>query len=334
MLISPAMEKIQKTILKEEIIKYDYLKCKIADMKKDVYEQWCCSYDEVVAIDNAKSVNELFMTNKAGLAFIRNIKNKICSYSLMKAVRNPECLNIQDKEIRAMVAYSILRNRENVNDSRFSGKVVYYERLAKLSRGNFHKFDDQLILFYDYDVNRSKFELIKPKLQKLGIDLSQYDFPKYPKPSHLKHYHDAVAREVERYHDIANEEKAREINQKIIDFTGTEEYTQFLSVKNNHKYSIVPVKSGDCLAKEGAYLHHCVGTYKDRMANKESYIYFLPKTSKKDTPFFTLEVKRLDGKYVLNQYDTFYDKTTKDLSCKQFIEYWSNEHNIKIACAV
>jgi len=274
------------------------------------------------------------MTNKTGLNFIRNVKNIINTYQLMSIVRHPECMTIQDKEIRVMVAFAIKYFCQWDFEKLTQENILYLERLAKTCRGDHKKLEHLTVLYRDYDQNLKNFELIKPKLQAMDINITEYDFPTYPKPSHLKHFHDAIAREINRYQDLIDEEKLKEINSEISNFTKTKEYTKFLKVKDDRKYTIVPVESGDCLTREGAYLHHCVGTYKERMARKESYIYFLRRSSKKDTPYFTLEVKLVEGRYILNQCYTFYDKTEKDESCRQFIKEWAKEHNIKIECTV
>lgn len=45
----------------------------------------------------------------------------------------------------------------------------------------------------------------------------------------------------------------------------------------------------DELCAEGAFLHHCVGGYVERMANGETAILFIRREQDPDVPFFTLE---------------------------------------------
>lgn len=40
---------------------------------------------------------------------------------------------------------------------------------------------------------------------------------------------------------------------------------------------------------EGAALHHCVGTYVDRVAKGQTHIFFIRKMKEPDTPYFTME---------------------------------------------
>ena len=48
-----------------------------------------------------------------------------------------------------------------------------------------------------------------------------------------------------------------------------------------------------CIAQEikneGAALHHCVGTYVDRVAKGQTHIFFVRRVEEPDTPYFTME---------------------------------------------
>ena len=50
----------------------------------------------------------------------------------------------------------------------------------------------------------------------------------------------------------------------------------------------LPVDAKELIA-EGAYLHHCVGGYADRMANGKTTILLIRRAAEPDTPFYTLE---------------------------------------------
>jgi len=55
-------------------------------------------------------------------------------------------------------------------------------------------------------------------------------------------------------------------------------------------FKIVYPATPDDVVKEGHALHHCVGSYVERIANGECIILFLRKCSE-DKPFFTIEVR-------------------------------------------
>lgn len=59
-------------------------------------------------------------------------------------------------------------------------------------------------------------------------------------------------------------------------------------VKGKGLLLVVPASAEDIRA-EGAALHHCVGTYVDRVARGETNIFFIRKEKEPDKPYFTME---------------------------------------------
>ena len=53
---------------------------------------------------------------------------------------------------------------------------------------------------------------------------------------------------------------------------------------------VVP-KSADDIKAEGAALHHCVGTYVERVAKGETSIFFIRKKEEPDKSYYTMEWK-------------------------------------------
>ena len=47
----------------------------------------------------------------------------------------------------------------------------------------------------------------------------------------------------------------------------------------------------DELKREGEILHHCVGTYRDRVSRGDTMIFFIRQETDPDQPFYTLEWK-------------------------------------------
>lgn len=64
-------------------------------------------------------------------------------------------------------------------------------------------------------------------------------------------------------------------------------------VKGKGLLLVVPASAEDIKA-EGAALHHCVGTYVDRVARGETNIFFIRKEQEPDKPYFTMEWKDND----------------------------------------
>ena len=76
---------------------------------------------------------------------------------------------------------------------------------------------------------------------------------------------------------------SQEMFQKASDFLCGFEYS-------NGPYCILAPKKPDDLIEEGRQLSHCVGSYTDRVAAQDTYIFFLRKTSEPDRSLVTVQV--------------------------------------------
>ena len=74
------------------------------------------------------------------------------------------------------------------------------------------------------------------------------------------------------------------------------------------------------LAAEGSALHHCVGSYADRVARKECLILFLRQCGNENKPFYTVEVR--NGEVVQVRGMGNCDPTPE---VAQFMERWERQ---------
>lgn len=114
-------------------------------------------------------------------------------------------------------------------------------------------------------------------------------------PPDLKKAHDRVMKEyqinedkLERKRLAEMEQQLKKIRKESKDFTAMEMKTE--------KLMIVIPKSLEEIKAEGRILHHCVGTYVERVAKGETMILFVRKVDKPKEPYFTLEYR--SGKIV------------------------------------
>lgn len=63
-------------------------------------------------------------------------------------------------------------------------------------------------------------------------------------------------------------------------------------------YLIVFPSTAAAITKEGQTLHHCVGTYTERVAKGESIVLFLRKKDKPNKPYYTIEVSPRDFRVI------------------------------------
>ena len=133
--------------------------------------------------------------------------------------------------------------------------------------------------------------------KELGYDLD--DMFIYM-PKNFKKVHDRTAKEYREHMDkkAAAEKKRREreaqkrmeeTRRALEEILGENKGVQnAFQVKGKGLLLVVPVSAEDIKA-EGAALHHCVGTYVDRVARGETNIFFIRKEKEPNEPYFTME---------------------------------------------
>ena len=66
--------------------------------------------------------------------------------------------------------------------------------------------------------------------------------------------------------------------------------TDAFSLRGKGLVLVVP-ETADDIRAEGTALHHCVGTYVDRVARGDTQIFFIRKQEEPETPYYTMEWK-------------------------------------------
>ena len=122
-------------------------------------------------------------------------------------------------------------------------------------------------------------------------------------PKNFKKVHDRTAAEYQALQDKKAAEKKRreeerikreaEVMKKLLEEMLKENAgidNAFL-IKGKGLILRVP-KDAQEIRKEGAALHHCVGTYVDRVAKGQTHIFFVRRVEEPDTPYFTMEYNK------------------------------------------
>lgn len=118
-------------------------------------------------------------------------------------------------------------------------------------------------------------------------------------PNNFKQVHDRVAKEYKDLKDrkAAAEKKRRDklvakkmkkIRKDMEEIFSKNDGVDALNIKVNGLILIVPANSDD-IKKEGEVLHHCVGTYIERVARGETAIFFVREEKNPNKPYYTLE---------------------------------------------
>lgn len=107
--------------------------------------------------------------------------------------------------------------------------------------------------------------------------------------------HDRVMKEYQAFKDEQERKRQAEMEKLIKEALAAAGNLPAMMMKAKGLMIILP-KSGDEIKEEGRALHHCVGTYVERVAKGETMILFVRKESEPSVPYFTLEYR--DGKVI------------------------------------
>lgn len=168
--------------------------------------------------------------------------------------------------------------------------------------------------------------------------LARHHFEKKIKPKDIKIMHKRIVTDYNDYQKIKYELQNKKLEEKFKNVIEQDEYKQFLYEDDN--FIIVnPVGTYD-LIREGSTLHHCVGSYRHRMANNNSFIYFIRKKESPELPYFTMEIvpermtsktgKKTKTKFIITQIFGEYDKVIDDENLRTFINNFKKLHKKEI----
>ena len=99
-------------------------------------------------------------------------------------------------------------------------------------------------------------------------------------------------RDLQKAHDRAAAQWKQELDAKMRrDFHAAMESIRLHADFELDGMVVLCPKSPEDIIQEGQALHHCVGTYVDRVAKQECVILFLRRAAEADKPFYTLEIR-------------------------------------------
>jgi hypothetical protein len=87
------------------------------------------------------------------------------------------------------------------------------------------------------------------------------------------------------------------------------------------EYSVIVPTCGQDIVDEGQNMHHCVGSYVDRVLENSTYIVFIRKTATPDQCYLTCQV---DNEGNIGQYYLAYDRTIRTEEDFAFREAFQN----------
>lgn len=124
-------------------------------------------------------------------------------------------------------------------------------------------------------------------LEKMGYDMRN-EFNLFPR--NFEKAHDEKSKEYVKFQDKKAKEDIKRFNKLLKKLRKETSNVEPINLRIEGLFIRLPEKL-DELKSEGEFLHHCVGTYRDRVAKGETMIFFIRKETEPDKPFYTLEWK-------------------------------------------
>lgn len=149
--------------------------------------------------------------------------------------------------------------------------------------------------------------------KKLGYDITDKHV-KYP--CEFRKMHDRVADEVMEKENSVRCNTFRRLYRK---------YSKLYEYEDRNFLVRIP-RSPDDLIREGREMHHCVGTYIDRVAEEKSIILFIRRKEAPDVPFITAEISP-DNRPV--QIQDKYDKVPPE----EVMKFWKKYQEVVLPAA-
>lgn len=128
--------------------------------------------------------------------------------------------------------------------------------------------------------------------EKMGYDMKN-EFNLFPKD--FKKTHDERSKEYQKQKDRLQREAIKKFNKLLKRYKQETVDVEALNMNIDGLFIRLPNDLKE-LTKEGEALHHCVGTYKEKVMKGETTILFIRKISQPDKPYYTLEWR--EGKVV------------------------------------
>lgn len=239
----------------------------------------------------------------------------------------------------------------------YNKRIAYCILMANGVNTGFRSYDEEIIYITDRLMDKTlpaslmrlqvyqDYQSMLPEARAYNRLLAQlpedqrdheiYDYPRFPKPSTLKDWHDKARRDHMAFETTlpqAQEYQETDLNEEIKERVKTPDYLRFLY--HSDRYSVIAVKDQDDLRREADTLDNCLRTYAPALASGASYIYFIRDNNKIDTSLYAVEIRQQNEAAILTQAYTYHNSTEKTEDLKNFIFMWCTEKHIKIRCPI
>lgn len=251
----------RKTPYLEQLLKVGFYK-----IAQSVMEDKNCP-----ELQNGKTVLETLGVNKL-------------QFNMLREVGNPTIRDVMILRYAGTITkqeFDILRYVHDAGYNNMYEKYLDMRQYTTIYR--LKKYIDKLGIKHQIDY----FDYAK-WIREMGYDMKN-EFNLYPKD--FKKAHDEKSAEYVKFQDKKAREEIKQFNKLLKKMRKETSDAEPMNLKIEGLFIRLPEKL-DELKSEGEYLHHCVGTYRDRVAKGETMIFFIRKETEPEKPYYTLEWKK------------------------------------------
>lgn len=297
---------------------------------------WCArSYNEILLKANIDP-NKVTLYNEKGTTPCEILGLK--KYSVKQLVKYQNILNygisinkcfehledgLEDKIVPYIETFVAKDDNTWLNYSCIS-KVIRLINEAGISINNLYKY-----IYEEAPLNQFIYDptFVLNILEDCYDMCKQLDISFNKAPKSLEKYHNTLMKEKRILKDEQNNRKIEEVSRKYAYLEKISEIDEETK-EYKDKYSIILPKSANDLIKEGQDMHHCVGSYIEKMAEERSIILFLRLSIDLNTSYVTMEYNPITKSII--QIKSHYNEVATDDTIK-YITKWAKEKNILIS---
>ena len=230
----------------------------------------------------AKRVLESKCHLEGGRTILKSLGISKANFKLLREICDPEwedvCILNYGKNL-SRDEFQILRNEQISRHTNIYEKYIDMRKYTTI-----YKLDKYIrnngLNSHDY------FDYVR-WLEELGYDMRN-EFNLYPKNFEKAHQEKSV--EYIKKQDEETQEQIESFNKYLAELQENSDDTNPLKMNSNGLFIRLPFSLSE-LREEGEVLHHCVGTYIDKVARGETIILFIRKVNEPNKPYYTMEFK-------------------------------------------
>lgn len=219
---------------------------------------------------------------EGGRTILKTLGISKSNFKLLREVYDPEYSNV------CILNYGVNLSREEFEILRFvqnGRRTNFYEKYIDMRQyTTIYKLDKYIrknkVDQFDY------FDYIR-WLEELGYDMRN-EFNLFPKD--FVKAHDDKGAEYMAMKDAKMNEQYKEFNDYLMELRENADESSPLKTVAEGLFIRLPYDVLE-LRKEGEVLHHCVGTYIEKVAKGETTILFIRKVEEPNKPYYTMEFK-------------------------------------------